>query len=100
MAVARGPSWVDGIGSTSVLPQMWPIVSTLIRDSIVVRDAEAGAAVRQLARENHLIVEGAGAVAAAAAMSPRLAGRKIAVILSGGNIDLPVLARLLADRST
>jgi threonine dehydratase len=100
VSVARGPSWVDGIGSTSVLPQMWPIVSTLIRDSIVVRDAEAGAAVRQLARENHLIVEGAGAVAAAAAMSPRLAGRKIAVILSGGNIDLPVLARLLTDRST
>ncbi|HEY0339385.1 MAG TPA: pyridoxal-phosphate dependent enzyme [Steroidobacteraceae bacterium] len=97
VTVTRGPSWVDGIGSTSVLPQMWPIVSTLVHDSMVVSHQDAAAAIRLLAREAHLVVEGAAAVAAAAAMGSRLAGRNVVAVLSGGNIDMPVLARLLND---
>ena len=34
--VERGKSWVDGIGSTSVLPEMWPLLDVLVDDVIVV----------------------------------------------------------------
>jgi len=47
----------------------------------------------------HNVCEGAGAAAAAAAVreKTRIAGRKVAVILSGGNIDRDVFAAVLND---
>jgi threonine dehydratase len=58
-------------------------------------------AVRHFVTEEHLIAEGAGAVAAAAlAGGFRPKGRHIAVILSGANIDAPRLARLLSRDSS
>ena len=45
----------------------------------------------------HQLVEGAGAVALAGLMKlrPRLAGRQVAIVLSGSNIDQPTLQRIL-----
>jgi threonine dehydratase len=85
--VERVPSFVDGIGSNKVLAEMWPLVRDLIDDVIVVSLQEARAAVRALAIRNHIIAEGAGGVALAAALSPRCGGANVAVIVSGGNID-------------
>jgi threonine dehydratase len=94
--VERRPSFIDGIGSTSVLAEMWPLLERLIDDVIVVSLEEAKAAVRTLALRSHLIVEGAAGVALAAALSPRCGGRNVAVILSGGNIDPARLREILA----
>ncbi len=46
----------------------------------------------------HNVAEGAGAAGLAAALQERerIAGRKVAIILSGGNVDRDVLARILA----
>jgi threonine dehydratase len=95
VAVTRGPSWIDGIGSQSVLPDMWPLVSNLIDDVIVVKQSEAQVALRRLACESRLIVEGAAAVAVAAAQHHRLRNRRVVAILSGGNIDMPTFIRIL-----
>jgi threonine dehydratase len=93
--VDRGPSWVDGIGGRRVLDDMWPLLNTLVDDVVVVSTADAEAAFCRLAREAHLVVEGAGAVAfAAASAAPTSWGRSVAV-LSGGNIDAAVIARLM-----
>ena len=94
--VERKPSFVDGIGSNSVLEDMWPLLRELVDDVIVVSIAEIRSAVRALATQCHLVAEGAGAAALAAALSPKCAGRHVAAIISGGNIDAARLAGILA----
>jgi threonine dehydratase len=95
--VERRSSFVDGIGSNSVLQEMWPLVHDLVDDVLVVSLAEAKRAVRELASRHHLIAEGAGAVALAAALSPRCEGTHVAAVISGGNIDAAQLCSILAD---
>ncbi|HMJ39283.1 MAG TPA: threonine ammonia-lyase, partial [Verrucomicrobiae bacterium] len=67
-------------------------------DFILVSDDATSAAVHFLLGRNRTLVEGAGAaaVAAAFALKERLAGKRIAVILSGGNISIPQLKTILA----
>jgi threonine dehydratase len=66
--------------------------------AVAVSDEEALAAVAFAFRELKLVVEPGGAVALAAVLAGRVeaSGRTLAVVLSGGNIDLPVLAEALA----
>ncbi|MFI4929459.1 MAG: threonine dehydratase [Burkholderiales bacterium] len=64
-----------------------------------VSDADIAAAMRTLFECTHQVAEGAGAAALAAAMTlPRLRGRRVAVILSGGNVDRDVYARVLQEQ--
>jgi threonine dehydratase len=93
--VVRGKSWVDGIGSTSVLPEMWPLLDQLVDEVIVVSHDQAAEALRMLATRAHLVAEGAGAVALAAAMHPSLAGHNVVTVISGGNIDAGVYGNIL-----
>ncbi len=84
-------SYVDGAGGKSVLPSMWPLLEQWVDASVVVSLDATGRAMRLAAERCHIIAEGAGACAIAAALSPQIrdAGhRKIVVIVSGGNIDL------------
>jgi threonine dehydratase len=95
------PSFVDGIGGKTLLPEMWPVVSRLLAGSQVVPLAAVAAAVRLLAERHRVIAEGAGATAVAAAMAlaqragTELSGKKIVCIVSGGNIDAEKLATIL-----
>jgi threonine dehydratase len=98
--VERQPSFVDGIGSNCVLDEMWPLVRELIDQVIVVKIADAQSAVRDLAFRHHIVAEGAGAVALAAALSPECRGAHVAAIISGGNIDPATLCPILAKTAT
>jgi threonine dehydratase len=92
------PSFVDGAGGKSVLPNMWPLLQQLVSDSIVVSLAEAAAAMRLAADRVHVIAEGAAACAVAAALSSSLSvrgHRRIVAVVSGGNIDLARFAELV-----
>jgi threonine dehydratase len=91
------PSFVDGAGGKSVLPSMWPLLRTLVDDSIVVRLADVAAAMKLAAERVHVVAEGAGATAIAAALSGRAGNGKIVAVVSGGNIDLSRFAELVAD---
>jgi threonine dehydratase len=93
------PSFVDGAGSRRVLDPMWPRVRELVDGAFAVSLDEAADAVRLLAERVRVIAEGAGALAPAVALSGRAGGGRIACIVSGGNIDLPVLARILAGET-
>jgi threonine dehydratase len=66
---------------------------------ITVSEAEMRRAMRILFSDTHNIAEGAGAAAFAAALQerPRLAGKRVAVIQSGGNIDRALFAQVLAE---
>jgi threonine dehydratase len=71
------------------------ILGRLLDDIVIVREAELRETVVRLALEEHLIAEGAGALALAAGR--RVAGKRKCAVLSGGNIDASMLAGLLAD---
>ena len=98
-SIERRPSFVDGIGGQSVLEEMWPLALDLLAGSQVVSLAAVAEAIRLLASRARVIAEGAGAAAVAAARSGRIAGRKIVCVVSGGNIDSPTLARILAGET-
>jgi len=90
-------SFVDGAGGRSVLPSMWPLLSSVVSDSVVVSLADAADAMKFTAERCHVIIEGAAACAVAAARSPRMAAaghKKIVAVVSGGNIDLSRFASL------
>ena len=93
VTVPRTPSFVDGIGSTRVLDAMWPLLERLIDEVVVVSIAEVEEAIRRLAAEHHVIAEGAGAAAVAAAEKAGIE-RSVAIV-SGGNIDGGEFVRIL-----
>ena len=64
-----------------------------------VSEAEMRRAMRILFADTHNVAEGASAAPLAAALQERdrLAGKRVAVILSGGNIDRPLFAEVLAE---
>jgi threonine dehydratase len=89
------PSFVDGIGGKSVLPEMWSVVRDLLDGSLVSTLHDIASAIRLLAERCHVIAEGAGAASVAAALSGKAGSGKIVCIISGGNIDAAVLAKIL-----
>jgi threonine dehydratase len=88
-------SFVDGIGSGSVLDRMWPLASGVLAGSIVVSLREVRAALRLLASRGRVVAEGAGGAALAAALTGRAGAGRVAAVISGGNIDPAVLAEAL-----
>ena len=71
------------------------VLHELLDDIIVVREAELRETLVRLALEEHVIAEGAGALALAAGR--RVASKRKCAVVSGGNIDAAVLAQLLSD---
>ncbi len=96
-AIAYTPSFVDGIGSKSVLPEMWPLASSLLAGALVASLDEVTAAVRLLAERNRVIAEGAGATPVAAALGGKAGAGTVVCVISGGNIDASTLARILDE---
>ena len=88
-------SFVDGIGSKSILAEMWPLASALLAGSLVSSLEEVVAAVRILAERNRVIAEGAGATSVAAALAGRAGEGNVVCVVSGGNLNSAVLARIL-----
>lgn len=93
--VNRIPSFVDGIGGKSVLPEMWDLAKNLLQGSIVLSLKEIASAVRLLAERNRVVAEGAGAASVAAALTGKTGDGKVVCIVSGGNIDSSKLVRIL-----
>jgi threonine dehydratase len=88
-------TFVDGMGSGGVSEQMWDMAKSLLAGTVVVSLAQVAAAVHTLATRAHVVAEGAGAAALAAARSGAFDGQRVACIVSGGNIDPHRLAVIL-----
>ena len=71
------------------------VLHELLDDLVIVREAELRETLVRLALEEHVIAEGAGALALAAGR--RVAGKRKCAVVSGGNLDAGVLATLLQD---
>ena len=72
------------------------MVNELVDDVVLVSEEEIGEAMAFTLYEHHLVVEGAGAVGIAALRAGKIdaAGNNVALILSGGNVDIPQLLQI------
>jgi threonine dehydratase len=89
-------SFVDGIGSKTVMPGMYALARELLDGVLVATVAEVESAVATLFRNNRVVAEGAGACPVAVARSGRLGDASVVCVVSGGNIDPPVLFDIVA----
>ncbi len=64
--------FVSGVGYGTVLPEMWPLLRTLIDEVITVPLAQVAQTIKLLAEDNRIVAEGAGAISVAAALSARI----------------------------
>jgi len=90
------PSFVDGAGGPSLLPGTWENARELIDEALAVPLDETAEAMRLLASRAHVVAEGAGALAFAAARNRP--GRSVCIV-SGGNVDAAILTRVLAGQT-
>ncbi len=87
-----GPTICDGLAG-GIGRICFDVAKRFVDDVIVVTEVEVFDAIRVLVETQQLIVEGSGAVGVAALLNrnTNLRGKRVAVVLSGGNIDLDVL---------
>ena len=87
----------DGLATRSTYELTFPALRDGLADFITVTDAEIASAVRMLLRTTHSLAEAAGAagLAGLVALRDRLAGQRVAIAISGGNIDEHTLRRVV-----
>ena len=95
--VAAAPTLADGIRVPLIGQLPFEILKQYLRDCALVEEQEIAAALLFLLEGKKILAEGAGAVTAAALLGP-LAGRglgRTVLVVSGGNIDIPLLERVV-----
>jgi threonine dehydratase len=81
------------VPNAAAVELMWAHVSRIV----MVNDEQVAEAMRAVFDDTHNVAEGAGAAAVAAILQEgeRLRGKRVAAVLSGGNVDRAVLAEVL-----
>jgi threonine dehydratase len=92
-----GTTLAEGIAVKNPGSLTRPIVEELVDEIVLLDEAAIESAVELMAEAAHLVVEGAGATALGAVLArPNLfSGRKTGLVVSGGNIDMRLLATVL-----
>lgn len=90
-------TFADGIAVKRPGNNTFNYVSEYVDEIVTVSDDEVATAILELIEQQKLIAEGAGAVAVAAAMFGKadIKGKKAVCIVSGGNIDVNILSRVI-----
>jgi threonine dehydratase len=90
--VTPRPSLADGlVGNLEPDSMTFPLVKQVVDYVVTVSEDDLTRAMRGLATEERLIVEGAGAAAVASILAGKAsaAGRRVVAMVTGGNVDLP-----------
>jgi threonine dehydratase len=97
LTLSTAETFADGVATRSAYEMTFPALVAGLAGFVTVTDAEIAEALRLLLRTTHTLVEGAGAAGLAGLLALRdtLAGKTVAVILSGGNIDAETLRRVV-----
>ena len=92
-----GATLAEGIAVKTVGVQTLPVVKALVSDIVLVSEDLIERAVNACATLQHTLAEGAGAAGLAAMLKEpeRYRGRKVGLVLSGGNIDARLLAAIM-----
>jgi len=96
---ATAATLADGLATRSTYEMTFPALLEGLAGFVAVDDAAIADAVRVMIRTTHNLVEGAGAAGLAGlrALRDELAGKTVAVILSGSNIDQATLRRIVDE---
>ncbi len=91
------PSLADGLAVAELGQECFEPIRQTMDDLVMVDEAQIASAVLRLLELEKTVVEGAGAVPLAAAMmrSLGLEGKKVVLCLTGGNIDVTVISRVI-----
>ena len=94
---SRTATIADGIGVKSPGALALPVIQSLVDDVVLVTEDDIEQAILMLLEIEKTVVEGAGAVGLAAVLKDRaaFAGRKVGLVLCGGNIEPLVLAEII-----
>lgn len=89
----------DGIACRVPVPEAVAMINKGAERIVAVSESEIRAAMRAYFTDSHNLAEGAGAAPLAALLkeSEAMAGKRVGLILSGGNIDLPLYRQVLAE---
>jgi threonine dehydratase len=93
-----GPTIADGLAVREIGHVCLDVIKRVMDDLVMVDEGQIAQAVLRLLELEKTVVEGAGAVSLAAAMRAKvmgLTGKKVVLVLSGGNIDVTLLARII-----
>jgi threonine dehydratase len=95
---ASANTFADGLAVRKPIPEAFDNYGAAASRIVSVDDDQIAEAMRVYYTDTHNLAEGAGAAALAALMQEReaMAGKKVGVILSGGNVDRTVYARVIA----
>lgn len=87
----------DGIAVKEPGDLTFDLITKYVDDIVTVNDDEISAAILALIEQHKMVAEGAGAVSVAAAMFGKIPteGKKVCCIVSGGNIDVTILSRVI-----
>jgi threonine dehydratase len=101
VSLEGGSTFADGLATRVAFELPMKIINEQIDDITLVSEEDLCRAIVLLLEDAHLVAEGAGAATTAAAMNLReeLAGQKVALIVSGGNITLDTLRWAIATGS-
>ncbi|HAD24395.1 MAG TPA: threonine ammonia-lyase [Alphaproteobacteria bacterium] len=96
-AECSGITLAEGIAVKDVAPRTIEIARKLVREILLVSESDIERAITLLLNVEKTVAEGAGAAAMAALLShgDKFAGRKVGVVISGGNIDPRLLASII-----
>ena len=88
----------DGIAVKTPGDHTFEICSKYVDEIVTVSDDEVASAILALMEQQKLVAEGAGAVSVAAAMFNKvdIIGKKVCCVVSGGNIDVTILSRVIS----
>ena len=94
----RADTFADGLATRMTYDVTWDALREGLAGFVKVPDAEIAEAIRMLLRTTHSLAEGAGAAGLAGlrALREELAGKTVAIVLSGSNIDEATLRRVLS----
>lgn len=93
----RADTFADGLATRGAYDLTFPTLQAGLAGFVTVTDAELAEALRLLLSTTHSLVEGAGAggLAGLRRLAPQLAGQRVGIIISGGNIDEATLRRIV-----
>ncbi len=95
----RADTLADGMAVRQPDPEAFDIIRRGVSRIVTVTDAEIGTAIRAYWTDTHNLVEGAGAAPLAALLQERVAmrGKRVGLVISGGNIDLALFRAWVAE---
>ncbi|MEW5916398.1 MAG: threonine/serine dehydratase [Gemmatimonadota bacterium] len=99
VTVDSANTFADGLATRSTYELTFPTLQEGLAGFVTVSEGEIAAALRLLLETTHSLVEGAGAAGLAGAikLADTLAGKRVGVVISGGNIDRATLRRVLNE---